>query len=168
MTVNDEPNKFSPPPPKSRISPVQAVLLAAAVVIAIPLIFLIVFAYGISHNVTDQNVAGETKVSSEWIELTPNPALKSTRWTQSLILEFPPNRSVEYNQSDNRPLPQVELIDEYRNTYRLTLSGRDSTTMFFGSDLIPLPRDRVYSRVRLRCDKPIEFARIVWRNEDHK
>jgi len=164
--MDDEQNKFSPHPPKSRISPAQAVLLAAGILIAIPLVFVIVLAYGISHTVTDQDVAGATTISSDWIELVPNRPLKSTRWTQSLILEVSPNAAGN-NESDLR-LPQVELIDEYRNTYRLKSFAQDSTTMLFGSDLIPLPRDRVYPKVRLRSDKPIQCVRILWRNEDHK
>jgi hypothetical protein len=164
--MDDEQNKFSPHPPKSRISPAQAALLAAAIVIAIPLVFVIVLAYGISHTVTDQDVAGATRISSDWIELVPNRPLKSTQSTQSLILEVSPNGAGN-NESD-LPLPQVELIDEYRNTYRLKSFAQDSTRMLFGSELIPLPRDRVYPKVRLRSDKPFQCARIVWRNEDHK
>ncbi len=164
--MDDEPNRFSPHPPRSRISPVQAVLLAAAIVLAIPLVFVIVLGYGISHSVTDQEVAGSTRISSDWIELVPNRPLKSTGWTQSLILEISSNAAA--NKESDLPLPQVELIDEYRNTYRLESFAQDSTSMLFGSHIIPLPRDRVYPKVRLRSDKPIQCTRIVWRNEDHK
>lgn len=167
--MSDERNKFSPRPPQSRISPVQAVLLAVAVVIAIPLIFLIVFAYGISHTTTDQEVAGATKISSDWVELMPKQPLKSTRWTQSLILELSPDMpAATANLSVPHPQPEVELIDEYRNTYRLHVAGKDSRVIVFSSELVPLPRDRVYSKVRLGSDSPVVCSRIVWRNEDHK
>ena len=166
--MNVERNKFSPHSPKSRISPVQAVLLAVAVVIAIPLIFLIVFAYGISHTVADQDVAGATRISSDWVELVPKQPLKSTRWTQALILELSPGMPAATASIVASSQPEVELIDEYRNTYRLHVAGKDSRTMVFSSELVPLPRDRVYSKVRLRSDSPITCSRIVWRNEDHK
>jgi hypothetical protein len=141
--MDDEQNKLSPHPPKSRISPARAILLAAAILIAIPLVFVIVFAYGISHTVTDQDVAGAMRISSDWIELVPNRPLKSTRWTQSLILEISPNGAD--NNESALPLPQVELIDEYRNTYRLKSFAQDSARMLFGSEVIPLPRDKKFS-----------------------
>src|SRR5258705_194650 len=67
--------------------------------------------------------------------------------------------------------PEVQLVDEYGNTFNLDQPSMFSPTSHFtqrGFSLRDLPQDRVYRAVRIRSDKPIQYSRIMWRCENHK
>lgn len=163
---------------KRRSSWLRTILISLGVVcLAVVVVPRLYRRMGPLPNFTDRDIAGATTITSEWFEIKPDPALKISSKTPLVILKFEADYGVPdfVSQKLRYPdgtlgAPDVQLIDEQGNVFPLHfLMGqhRDrsgSNTMggagFGASDL---PRDRSYSTLRIRSDKPMKCYKIIWR-----
>ena len=115
----------------------------------------------------DREIAGPTTISSEWLEIVPEPPLRTERQVQYLVLDVadpfePVYESWSLRLKDGSLVqPNVRLIDESGNVYDLTSPALDEKGIAFKNS--DLPRDRAYRTVRIRADKPIHLSRVYWR-----
>jgi hypothetical protein len=121
----------------------------------------------------DEQIVGPTVVSSEWLEISPRKPLRVERQIQMIVLDL--DKSVELDR-DGRLLlpdgsvvtPQVQLVGVDGRTYELnhpsSWSNPSTGTKYAEFSMPDLPKDRAYSEVRIRADKPVRCKRIFWRN----
>jgi hypothetical protein len=122
-------------------------------------------------------ISGPITIGEEWIEIHPDSPLKAEKTYQWVYLDLePPFKGDLYNEGkgpnkgkgilmpDGEVInPQIEVIDQYGNTFKLVFGG--------GIGLKPrykvpspneLPRDREYTTVRIRSPRPIKCKAIFW------
>jgi hypothetical protein len=120
----------------------------------------------------DQELAGPTITSPQWLEITPESPLKITRRRHLVALDLDKSISTDQNgaglilRDGSIVRPQVELVSEDGTTYELNqpslfTSNTETLAYFTGEEL---PKDKTYVRVRIRTDKPVRCKRIFWRN----
>jgi hypothetical protein len=120
----------------------------------------------------DQELAGPTTITDQWLEITPKSPLRITRQRHLVALDL--DSSMRTGVGDARLIlpdgsivrPQVELVGSDGMTYELNRpslfeSTTETLAYFTGENL---PKDKTYVRVRIRCDKPVRCRRIFWRN----
>ena len=127
-------------------------------------------------NFTDRDIAGATTITSEWLEIKPDPALKASSKMSLVILELEGDYAPDFGSQKLRypdgtlGVPDVQLIDEQGNVFPLhflMVHHRDRS----GSNAIggagfgasDLPGDRSYSKLRIRSDKTMKCSKIIWR-----
>lgn len=123
--------------------------------------------YRFFHPYLDREVSGPVTITMDWVEITPKKPLRAERQIQYLTLDMAEAFTPDYKLGGMRfadgaiAIPEVELIDQSGRTYSLNHSGmNEKGIVFFMPDL---PKDRLYSVVRIRSDKPIKVSRIYWR-----
>lgn len=142
---------------------------------------LLSIGYEIYTEVTasEREISGAFEINADWKEFTPQPPLESERKIQyvGLILDGVKN----WDEKDKRKLLskdgsavfiEVEVYDEQGNKYTLTPNSIGRYVMFgkpFEGDPLDapskepdFPRDRKYTKIRIRSDKNIQCQRIVW------
>jgi len=127
-----------------------------------------------------QEVYGAITVGKEWSGIKLLKPIKAERQINSLVLEFTNDYKWDFrNQLRTSKgtlfLPEVELIDDSGKQLKLSWSSTEEGTVGFayhdsrGAEA--LPRDRMFSIVRLRSAEPLNCARLVWESTnswDHK
>lgn len=164
---------------KGRINKTPIVISLGAVCLGVVVIVVVFFVYprmGPLPNFTDRNIAGETEINSEWLEIKPDPMLKFIGKTPLVILELEGDYAPDFATRKLRypdgtfGAPEMQLIDEQGNVFSLYLlmaQHRDRTGSNamggagFGS--LDLPRDRSYVKLRIRSEKPMKVSKIIWR-----
>jgi len=122
----------------------------------------------------DQEIAGPTIVSSEWLEIVPKKPLKVERQIQMIVLDLDKSITLERDGAGlvlpdgSVVTPEVQIIGDDGKTYSLnhpsSWSNPQTGTTYAEFSLPDLPKDRAYSKVRIRADKPVRCKRIFWRN----
>lgn len=139
--------------------------------------FLSVRVYRVLNPNLDVEVCGPLTVTSEWVEITPQAPLVASRQVQYLYLHtvdpfVPDNPSWGIRFPDGSVVvPQVELVDQRGTAHPLKASSfslldRSRTDIISGIGFRSpaLAGTGPYQRVRIRSDKEIKVARIIWRN----
>ena len=118
----------------------------------------------------------------EWTEIAPPTPLEALKVIQEVHLMFPRQSAVDSASglSDlattsiqfvhgSRVTFEGALVDEFGNEFPLGASGIDSGLYLSKKGPIPLgfegpmfPRDRVYSRVRIKASEKIQVDSISW------
>jgi hypothetical protein len=156
--------------PKRKLSFNQKVLIGIGVSLTIPLAVSGLIAFSMMTSLSEREIAGATTSSSDWLEIKANPRLKASKESQYLVLDVATPFELEDRAWGVRMLdgsivtPEVQLIDEYGNTFNLDEPSMFSPTSHFtqrGFSMRALPRDRVYRAVRIRSDKPIQYSRVI-------
>jgi hypothetical protein len=162
----------------------KKVIKFGAIGIAIlAVLFLGYFAYMFNHQKISEEVASNLSISSDWTVIKPESPMKTRRDFQSVLLKI---ENSKHNDKFDIILPdgtivnpEVEISDEYGNTYRLNsksafANNYDSESKTFElsyagfSKSGGLPEDRVYTEVRIRSDKPFVASKIIWHNYNLK
>ena len=122
----------------------------------------------------DREVAGSVTTSSEWVEITPKEPLRSQRQIQQIILYLKKPIKKDENSwkivlaDGSVVMPEVQLVDQHGNKFDLldpqfidpaALPGY----IVRGFGIQDLPKGRVYTKVRIRSDKPFQISKVVWR-----
>lgn len=121
----------------------------------------------------DQELAGPTTITSQWLEITPKSPLRVERQRHMVVLDL--DKSIQSEREGSGLVlpdgsivrPQIELFDKDGETYELNvpslfLSNTGEILAYFsGSDL---PKDKTYIKVRIRSDSPVRGNRVFWRN----
>ena len=120
----------------------------------------------------DQELAGPTTTTAQWLEITPYFPLKVSRQRHMVALDLDSSIRTETNGAglilpDGSVVrPEVELVSKAGKKYELNLpslfvSNTETLAYFSGENL---PTDQTYVTVRIRSDKPVRCKRIFWRN----
>jgi hypothetical protein len=163
------------------VSLANKVFVGSSLVLVICVGLVAIFIY--SSKDVNRVLAENVTTSSDWLEITPTPALKPSKESQYITLDVEgakrsvnPDGSVGYKIKDWSKIelldgtlisPEIQLVDEYGNIYPLHASMDDYAGKGFTTDFSPsidanFPKDRVYRTVRIRSDKPITCKRIIW------
>jgi len=160
-----------------KMRPIHKALLAiVALGIVLVLALLLYRRMGPLPTFTDRDIAGATAITSQWLEIGPVPALKSTSKQSLVILELEGDYTPDFQAQvlrfpdGSRGMPEVQLVDQQGQVFPLhflMVHHRDRT----GSNVMggagfgapDLPTDRSYTKVRFRSDKPIKCSKIIWR-----
>ena len=129
-----------------------------------------------------REIHGSVEIGTDWIEITPQPPMESSQQFQYVGFKLANIKDWDKEDKKKLSLPdgstiliQVELNDEHGNKY-LLVPTRIGKYIEFGKDKssIPLsappsnepdfPTDRVYTKVRIRSDRPIKCEQVVWGN----
>jgi hypothetical protein len=121
----------------------------------------------------DQELAGPTTTTSQWLEIVPKSPLRVERQRHMIALDL--DKSISTEREGSRLVlpdgsivrPQVELVGNDGKTYELKvpslfLSNTGEILAYFSGD--DLPKDKTYIKVRIRSDRPVRCNRIFWRN----
>jgi hypothetical protein len=163
--------------PERKLSFNQKVLIGIGIILSIPLALTALIFYAMITSLSEREIAGATTSNSEWLEIKPDPPLKPSKRNQYLVLDVASpyeleDRSWGVRLPDGSIItPEVQLVDEYGNTFNLDRPSMFSPTSHFtqrGFSMWDLPKDRVYRAVRIRSDKPIQYSRVIWRCENPK
>ena len=154
----------------------KALLIVLALGIVVVVALLLYRRMGPLPTPTDRDIAGATAITSQWLEITPAPALKPSGKTSFVILELEGNYTPDFQgqmlrfPDGSRGMPEVQLVDQQGQVFPLhflMVHHRDRT----GSNVMggagfgapDLPTDRSYGKVRVRSDKPMKCSKIIWR-----
>jgi hypothetical protein len=158
-----------------KMKPIVKVVLVFVAVIALAVIFVVgSIIYWFATKQSDREIACNVLISSEWSELAPQPALKATKQVQDLIILVDGyNRTLEDTRNEI-PLPdgttahpEVVLVDPDGRNYPLHSSLLVSAGVGYTTDSLLL-RDKSFSKVKIRSDKPFRASSIIWENENLK
>ena len=159
------------------MKPIHKVLLVIAALCVVLLVALLFYRrMGPLPTLTDRDIAGSTAITSQWLEITPAPALKPSGKTSFVILELEGDYTPDFQAQMLRfsdgslSMPEVQLVDQQGNVFPLhflMVHHRDRT----GSNVMggagfgapDLPKDRSYVKVRVRSDKAMKCSKIIWR-----
>jgi len=163
---------------EKKMRPIQKALLIIFVLCVFVVVSILLYRrMGPLPTLTDRDVAGATAITSQWLEITPVPALKPAGKTSLLILELEGDYTPDFQAQMLRfpdgtlGMPDVQLVDQQGNVFPLhflMVHHRDRT----GSNVMggagfgapDLPTDRSYGKVRVRSDKPMKCSKIIWRS----
>src|SRR6266700_1398774 len=147
--------------------PIPKALLAIVALCVVLLVALFLYRrMGPLPTLTDRDVAGSRAITSQWLEITPAPALKPSGKTSLLILELEGDYTPDFQAQMLRfpdgtlGMPEVQLVDQQGNVFPLhflMFHHRDRT----GSNVMggagfgapDLPTDRSDPKLRVRSDK---------------
>lgn len=127
----------------------------------------------------DREISGPVTIGPDWLEITPQEPLKPEREVNAVNLIFATEYKPDYQANGLRlsdgalVVPEVQLIDQAGKTYVLGIESMGAKGMGFASfnpasHLENLPKDKIYPTVRIRCSKPIECSKIVWRSYNQR
>ena len=119
-------------------------------------------------------IATDVQVSSDWIEITPQPALTVCNQQQFITITIEGyNQTI--NEVDNATVkpdekflkPDVQIIDDQGIVYNLKIDAQELNGIRFARDNAPgsdrsFPRDSYFTKVRIRSDKPFRSSKIYW------
>ena len=154
--------------------PSKTLFVVVLIVVAAVLSVLGWMMYTLATLQSDRDVATGVNISTDWIEITPQPPLKATKQVHHLIITVDGyKRSVDDTRNE-LPLPdgtlanpEVELVDESGETYRLRPSLLTSSGVGYIADDAthsPLPANKAFTKIRIRSGKPFRAAKIIWQN----
>jgi len=162
---------------KGRSSWLKTILIILGVVcLAVVVVPRLYRRMGPLPNFTDRNIAGETAITSAWLEIKADPGLMVSSKMPLVILELEGDYAPDFGLQKLRypdgtlGAPDVQLIDDQGNVFPLhflMVHHRDrsgSNAMGgagFGS--LDLPRDRKFGKLRIRSEKPMKCYKIIWR-----
>jgi len=125
----------------------------------------------------DIEIYSSVTISNSWFEINPQKPLKAERQVNQVILWFAEHQKTSLKgggiirQDGVAFIPEVELLDEQGNIYKLDISGLDETGIAYswrgqnnGPHRVSLPSERLFVKVRIKSSHPINISSIVWRN----
>jgi len=128
----------------------------------------------------DLEIHGPVTISDEWLEITPQEPLKAEREVSQIVLWFaeqtkvcsPRPRGIVGNDGAVFE-PEVEIVDQGGGVYKLKEDGLGETGIsyrWFGENNsqfnVSLPKDKTYTKVRIKSIEPIKCSSVVWRNNN--
>jgi hypothetical protein len=127
-------------------------------------------------NLTDRDIAGATTITSEWLEIKPEPGLKFSGKTPLVILKLEGDYAPDFSSQKLRypdgtfGALELQLTDDQGNVFPLYLlmaqhRDRSGSNAMGGAGFgsLDLPRDRSFSKLRIRSEKPMKCYKIIWR-----
>lgn len=129
-------------------------------------------------------LSGPMTIADQWIELQSKTPLKADKDSQMVVLELEPPLKYDLYKEGKEPNagkgilmsdgevinPEIEVIDQYGNSFKLIWRGARKTFSPVYSLPYPnkFPRDREYKSLRIRSPRPINVKAIYWFCESNK
>jgi hypothetical protein len=138
------------------------------------LVFVGDLIYAIASSDSEQIVSGPTTLSAQWTEFAPRKPLRPSKQTQEIVLDVEPSEGlVEDNLHPERMQlsngvflhPQIQLVDSQGNLFNAEVSRYPVPSLYkngLSGYVSDLPKDRTFTKVRVRSDSPVRLSRIVW------
>lgn len=115
-------------------------------------------------------VAKNVEIDSEWKEIIVDPPMIAAKTKQMVLLS---GKGLDTRSGDNEfeaylsdgttVKLEIEIVDSEGNIYETRLSTMNYLGPGFGSaQKMGFPKDREYTKIRLRSDKPITLSKIYW------
>jgi hypothetical protein len=146
-------------------------LLGLGFVIAL-VVLIVLFGLAIFTSHSDDKIAGDITISSQWVTITSNKPLKHKKDYQDLVLEVAAPLKEDNLNSEHMELkdgtifhPEAQIVDQFGNAYNLKLARAPTPSYHSNSvaaSTFELPADRSYTQVRLRSDQPLHLSRVLW------
>jgi hypothetical protein len=133
----------------------------------------------------DSEIVGESiLITSDWTEILSQPPLEIKKRWQRISLQVLCEQDLDQEENiwflaDGTVInPQVEIVDEFGNTYEL--EGGQAGVIPKNSEIIVasslgfsykpcgLPKDRTYTKIRVRNDQTFFCPKIIWLNYEMK
>lgn len=150
------------------------VLIPPAIIGLALAVFISIKVYRVFNPNLDREISGAVTITAEWLEIRPEDPLRPEREIHQVVLDVEKPVTAQTNSwglvlpDGSVVTPEVQLIDESSNVYSLTepsFNTNSSTGLTLrGFSLRNLPKDRLYTKVRVRSSKPIRVSRILWRS----
>jgi hypothetical protein len=130
--------------------------------------------YWFATSDSEQIVSGPVSLSSQWTEFVPQKPLRPLKQSQEIVLDVDPseglvedNLHLERIQLSNGSLllPQIQLVDSQGKVFDAEVSRYPVPSLYkngISGYVSNLPRDREFTKVRVRSDSPVRLSRIVW------
>ena len=133
----------------------------------------------------DEEIVGENiLITSEWTEILPKQPLEIKKRFQRISLQVVCEQNLDQEENlwlleDGTVInPQIEIVDEFGNTFELE-GGQASVTpknseIFVASSLgfsyknYRVPKDRTYTKIRIRNDQKFLCTKVIWLNYEMK
>jgi hypothetical protein len=126
----------------------------------------------------DRTIAKSVMVTREWTEIDIDPSVTPAKRAQYINLrinDFKVDRnsnSFDIKLPDGKIVaPEIELYDEFGQSFEFHHSGfamkaYDDVTFTPGpsNQMVKLPADRKYTKLRIRSDIPFSCDQIYWRD----
>ncbi|MEW6130761.1 MAG: hypothetical protein AB1757_27275 [Acidobacteriota bacterium] len=124
----------------------------------------------------DKEIYGKVTLNNQWQEITFKEPLTPERQISELVIwlaeeknycaDFP---SGKIKTSDGSlMIPEGQIIAQDGTVYELHSVGLSNTGVTLGgyvpNKTLSIPKDKTYTKVRLRCSQPLVCRQIVWRN----
>ena len=151
----------------------KALAAVLAVVLGIPSLLFALFMLVMMSSYSEQKVAGEMMLTTDWVEITPRRPLRPSKQYQSIVLDVAEplvkdNLIDQAIRPDGTELhPEVVLISERGDVVPVKLRRTPTPSRYENAVSGHVP-DGVYVKVRVRCNKPVRLRRIVWHCWDGK
>ena len=131
------------------------------------------FAFVAARSQSDREISGGLVLSPEWVEITPDEPLSFPKRSQGVTLDV-----AEPLARDDLNWERVRLADGTLIRPELQLVERDGSVTDVellrghsnnvGGYVGRLPGGRVYTKVRVRCDRPLRVSKIIWHSWNGK
>ena len=167
-----EPNR------QHKLSVTQKYLIFIGVTLGLCFLLIGLFIFSLWNMHSDREISGELVLSPDWIEITPPKPLSFPKQFQGIVLDVKEplvgdNLHLERMQLTDGTVvhPELQLIEQGGNVADIKLergatpSQHDNSV---GGYVSRLPEGQVYTRVRVRCDKPLHVSRVIWHSWDGK
>jgi hypothetical protein len=140
----------------------------------------------ISSTKQPQEISGPIRIDSEWKEIVPSTPLKSIKTIQYVSLRMPESvwRNADWDESDpkrqtlkygdgQRGKIEAILFDDKGESYELQINGKGGgfdlgrKVPARNPDVAPsnkpvFPTDRLYTKLKIRSDIPLNLEKIEW------
>lgn len=132
------------------------------------------FIYWVAFSDSEQIVSGPVTIQTQWTEFVPSKPLRPTKQSQEIVLDVDPseglvedNFNLDRMQLSNGVLlhPQIQLVDSQGNVFNAEVSRYPVPSRYkngLSGYVSNLPKDREFTKVRVRSDSPVRLSRIVW------
>ena len=132
-------------------------------------------------------ISEAASIEDQWTEFRPSPPLRIEKDWGTILLDLEPPFKDDFYIGGQGPEkgkgilmpggevinPEIELTDEYNNTFHLVWEGSRRVVASNGSPIYgpskgELPRDREYTTIRMRSNIVLKCRAIYWLDESGK
>lgn len=160
-------------PRKRKLTFAQKFFALIAALFGVCVLLFGLFVFIAESGYRDQKVSGELVLSPEWVEITPDEPLSFPKRSQAVILDVaePLVRGdmdwARVRLADGTLIrPELQLVERDGRVTDVELLRGYSNNV--GGHVGRLPGGRVYTKVRVRCDRPLRVSRIIWHSWNGK
>jgi hypothetical protein len=123
---------------------------------------------------TDKEIYGAVTLTNQWLEIKLKEPIKPEREITEIVIWFADSANYLVVLPEGKlklpdgslVFPEGQIVDSEGKVYELTDSGISNKSVALGGFIpdtrLSLPKGKLYTKVRLRSDKPLECKRIAW------
>jgi hypothetical protein len=145
----------------------KLVLIILGIMLFVILAYYALIFFLLARMRSSRVIAHNVLVSADWLDVFPRPPLKVEHDVQHVYLaiegcKYNSHRSLKpITLKDGTELnPEIQVLDEYGEVYNLQGLTVVGDLVGFSTHF---PRDRVYTEVKIRNDKPFHCSKVYWK-----